>query len=323
MSDAVAPAESRLAHFPVAFFAIVMGLSGLTLALRASEHALQIGGTASSIALFVTIGVFLVIGAFYLVKTLTLTEYVKAEWANPMRIAFFPAISISLLLIATAAAPLWPDISRPVWLVGMVAQGLLTLVVVANWIGHRTFQQMHLTPAWFIPAVGNIVVPVAGVGLGYTDISWLFFSAGLMFWIVLLTLVFNRLVFHDPLPGRMVPTLVILIAPPAVGFVAYLRLGGGLDPFALILLNVGYVFAGIVITQIPKFLKLPYALSWWALSFPIAALAIASLLYAERSGSGAHEAIGLGLVAILTVVVLGLTLRTLKAIAANEICKPE
>ena len=32
-----------------------------------------------------------------------------------------------------------------------------------------------------------------------------------MFWIVLLTLVMNRLIFHDPLPDRLVPTLVILI----------------------------------------------------------------------------------------------------------------
>jgi tellurite resistance protein len=33
---------------------------------------------------------------------------------------------------------------------------------------------------------------------------------------MLLTLVFNRIIFHDPLPGKLQPTLVILIAPPAV-----------------------------------------------------------------------------------------------------------
>ncbi|MCT8974084.1 SLAC1 anion channel family protein [Microbaculum marinisediminis] len=323
MSEITAPTESRLAHFPVAFFAIVMGLSGVTLAYRASEHALGVDNGASQVVLIATICVFLVISAFYAAKAFTWTERVRAEWDNPLQIAFFPAISISVLLIATAMAPIWPETARPIWFVGMLAQGLLSLVVVANWIGHRTFQQMHLTPAWFIPAVGNIIVPVAGVGFGYPDISWLFFSAGLMFWIVLLTLVFNRLVFHDPLPGRLVPTLVILIAPPAVGFVSYLQLGGDLDPFALILLNVGYVFAGIVITQVPKFLTLSFALSWWALSFPIAALSIASLVYAERTGSQAHQTIGLVLVGILTVLVAGLAVRTIKAIGGNEICKPE
>ena len=318
-----AQTESRLEHFPVAFFAIVMGLAGLTLAYRASEHALGLANTTSVGALFVTVAVFVVIAAFYAVKMLRLPHAVKAEWANPMRVAFFPAISISLLLIATASAPLWPDIARPTWIVGTIAQGVLTLVVVANWIGHRPFQIIHLTPAWFIPAVGNVLVPVAGVGLGYVDISWLFFSAGLMFWIVLLTLVFNRLVFHDPLPGRMVPTLVILIAPPAVAFISYLRLGGGVDPFALIMLNTGYVFAALVLTQLPKFFNLAFALSWWALSFPIAALSVASLIYADITGSQAHLTIGLILVSLLTVVVAGLSIRTLVAIGKGEICRPE
>jgi hypothetical protein len=114
--------------------------------------------------------------------------------------------------------------------------------------------------------------------IGLREISWLFFSAGLVFWIVLLTLVMNRLIFHDPLPARLLPTLVILIAPPAVAFLAYTRLTGDIDAFARILLNSGYVFAAIVATQIGKFMRLPFALSWWALSFPVAALTIASFL---------------------------------------------
>jgi tellurite resistance protein len=323
MRETAVATESRLAHFPIAFFAIVLGLGGVSLAYRASEHALGVTNTASVAALFVMVAVFLVISAFYAVKTVRLFQAVKAEWHNPMRIAFFPAISLSLLLIGTAATPLWPEIARPVWIVGTVAQGILTLAVMSNWIGHRPFQNIHLTPAWFIPAVGNIVVPVAGVGLGYMDISWLFFSAGLMFWIVLLTLVFNRLVFHDPLPGRMVPTLVILIAPPAIAFVSYLRLGGGIDPFSMVMLNLGYVFAALVLTQLPKFFNLPFALSWWALSFPVAALAVASLLCAEITGSQVHLTIGLILVSLLTVVVIGLSIRTIIAIGRGEICLPE
>jgi len=323
MTDTAADAESRLAHFPVAFFAAVLGFGGLTLAFRASEHALDLPNTASVATLFLTIAVFAGISAFYVAKALRHPDALKAEWQNPLRLAFFPAISISILLIATASAPIWPDIARPVWIIGTLAQGILTLVVIASWIGHRPYQNLHLTPAWFIPAVGNVIVPVAGVGLGYPDISWLFFSGGLIFWIVLLTLVFNRLVFHDPLPGRLVPTLVILIAPPAVGFIAYLRLGGGIDAFAMILLNTGYVFAAIVITQIPKFFKLPFALSWWALSFPIAALGVATLIFADVTGSRGHLTLGLTLVSFLTVVVAGLGIRTVLAIVNGEICRPE
>lgn len=206
---------------------------------------------------------------------------------------------------------------------GAVGQGILTISVVSGWISHRAFEVGHLTPAWFIPAVGNVIVPVAGVRLGHPEISWLFFSGGIMFWVVLLTLVMNRLVFHNPIPARLFPTLVILIAPPAVAFVAYLQLTGEVDAFAHILLNVAYVFAVLVLVQVPKLLRLPFALSWWALSFPVAALTIASFLYARVAHSGAHEVVGLVGLAALTVIIVGLLARTVVAIGRQEICLPE
>lgn len=323
MVDSAAAEPDRLSQFPVSFFAIVMGLSGLTLALRAAEHALGLGPQASLAALAATVVVFATIAALFALKALRHPRAIAEEWAHPVRIAFFPAISISMLLIATALAPLAADIARPIWLLGAAAQAALTLSVVANWIGHDRYQTIHLNPAWFIPAVGNVVAPVAGVALGFPELSWLYFSAGLVFWVVLLTLVMNRLVFHDPLPGRLTPTLVILIAPPAVAFIAYTRLTGEVDAFARILLNIGYVFAGVVLTQAPKFARLPFALSWWALSFPVAALAIASHLFAEATGSAAHRAIGLALVATLAALVAGLAARTAAAVRRREICKPE
>jgi len=318
-----ADAHSRLAEFPVAFFSVVMGMLGFTLALHAAEATLGLPGWASAVALTLGIVAFVTIGLFYALKMLRHPAAVRSEWAHPVRLAFFPAFSISLLLIATALLPHAPETARVIWLVAVVVQAVLTLSVIANWIGARAFLQAQLSPAWFIPAVGNVLVPVAGAGLGFVELSWLFFSAGLVFWIVLLTLVINRLIFHDPLPERLYPTLVILIAPPAVAFIAYLRLGLEVDAFARILLNAGYVFAAVVATQLPRFRRLPFALSWWALSFPLAALAVASLLFADAVDSYTHRLVGLALVAFLAVVIIGLAWRTGKAVIAGEICRPE
>ena len=214
--------HDRLAHFPISFFAVVMGLCGFSLALRASEHALDIGAEAAFRPSLIVAGlagaVFIAIGAIYVAKVAQRFSAVEMEWGHPVRIAFFPAISISVLLFATIVAPYSQTVAQALWLIGASAQAVLTLSVIAAWISRGPFQPMHLNPAWFIPAVGNLVAPLAGPDLGFVELSWLFFSAGLIFWIVLLVLVMNRLIFHDPLPGRMVPTLAILIAPPAVGF---------------------------------------------------------------------------------------------------------
>lgn len=314
---------NRLEHLPVTFFAILMGLFGLTLALHAAAAVHPWAAPLTAVMLWVALAAFAGIALIYLAKLLRHPQAVAEEWHHPVRLAFFPTITISLLLMATALHDSFPGIAEPVWLIGVAGQGVLTIAVITGWISTRPFQMGHLTPAWFIPAVGNVIVPVLGAPMGYVEISWLFFSGGLIFWLVLLTMVMNRLVFHDPLPQRLFPTLVILIAPAAVAFVAYVRLTGEVDAFARVLVNIAYVFTALVVVQLPKFRQLPFALSWWALSFPLAALSIASFSYGGLIGSPAHEAIGLIVLVALALVVAGLVVRTLLAALRHEICKPE
>ena len=125
----------------------------------------------------------------------------------------------------------------------------------------------------------------------------------------------------NALPGRMVPTLMILVAPPAVAFTAWLRFTGEVGNSGHFLLSVAYVFALLVMTQWPKFRTMPFALSWWALSFPLAALSIAS--FAEAASSAAHRYIGTGLLVLLMAIVVGLIVRTALAMRAGTICVPE
>lgn len=318
--DHIAPAaHNRLAHFPVAFFSAVMGLMGTSLALEAAGFAAAGHATALAAA-----SVFAVLAAFYAAKALRHPGAVAAEWNHPIKLAFFPAISISLLLAAIALRGMAPGMAAAVWSVGAVLQALLTLAIVTSWISHRGFGVGQMSPAWFIPAVGNVIAPIAGVSLGHVDASWFFFSLGLLFWIVLLTLVFNRLIFHDPLPGKLRPTLTILIAPPAVAFLAWLQLNGGvLDAPARILYNLALFFTALVLLQAPGLIRLPFALSFWALSFPIAAMTIASFRYAALSGASVFGLVGWALLVLLGVIISGLIWRTGLAVLRGEICQPE
>lgn len=300
----------RLAAIPVTLFTVVMGLCGFTLALRAGEAAAGFAHLASGAAHLLTLAVFVVVALAYLAKALRHPQAVAEEWAHPVSLAFFPAISIALLLFAIVMLAPAPGLARVLWLVAVPVQLLLTLAVVSGWIGSRAFQHGHLTPAWFIPAVGNAIVAIAGVPLGYVEVSWFFTSVGLIFWVVLLALVMNRLIFHDPLPERLQPTLMILIAPPAVGYLAWVALVGGVDAFARVLLNVAYLFTLIVAIQAPRLLRLPFSLSSWALSFPVAAVTLASFAHSAATGSAAHRVIGFALLAVLVAIIAGLLWRT-------------
>jgi tellurite resistance protein len=315
--------QQRLEHFPVSFFATVMGTTGLAIAWKKAHGVLGMPAAIGAALSWWALALFGVLAIIYLVKMARHWPAVQHEFAHPIRLNFFPASSISMLLLAVAFAETLPGLAQGLWSLGALLHLAFTLTVMSSWIHHTRYDIKHANPAWFIPVVGNIIVPVAGVGFAPAEISWFFFSIGLLFWIVLLTIVMNRLFFHEPLPERLTPTLFILIAPPAVGFIAWVKLHGGeIDAFARILYYAGLFLTLLLASNALRFFRVRFFLSTWAYSFPLAAITIATLVMAEKLG-GLFVALGWLLIAVLSTVLLLLTLRTLQGVMRGEICVPE
>lgn len=322
-TDSTSATYSRLAHYPVPLFATVMGTGGLAIAWKKAGQVLGLPGVIGSTLQWWALVLFVAIGLGYLAKIISHWEAVKKEFAHPIRLNFFPTISISLLLLATAFGESQPGFATILWTIGAGLHLIFTLIVMSSWIHHTRYELKHVNPAWFIPIVGNVIVPVVGVNFAPANVSWFFFSIGIVFWIALLTIVMNRLFFHEPLPDRLTPTLFILIAPPAVGFIAWLKLNGGqIDAFAHVLYNVALFLTLLLAANALRFFRLPFFLSTWAYSFPLAAITIATLIMAERSG-GFFIGLAWLLLIVLSLVLLLLTLRTGQAALRGEICVPE
>jgi len=315
-------AEARLRHFPVSFFAMVMGLTGLSIAWRQAQTVFALPVDLATPILVLAGLSFAVLLAFYLIKLLRWREAVIAELGHPIHLNFFPTVSISLLLLAVGTLPHSLALAGVLWVLGSTLHLLLTLYVMGVWIHHDRFEIHHINPAWFIPMVGNVLVPIAGVPLGFAEVGWFYFSIGILFWLILFAIIVYRMLFHHPLPERLVPTFFILIAPPAVGFIAYLQLVGDLDPFARVLYYSGLFLTLLLASQAPRFLRISFYLSWWAYAFPLAAITIATLIMYERTGIAAFAGIGWLLLTLVTLVVVYLLARTAEAVAANSICVP-
>lgn len=315
--------RQRLEHFPVAFFAAVMGTTGLALAWQTAHRVLDLPAAVGAVLQWWALALFAALAVLYLAKLATHRQAVMQEFAHPIRLNFFPAISISLLLLGAASAHSLPTVAPLLWSAGAVLHLGFTLAVMSSWIHHTRYEIRHANPAWFIPVVGNIVAPVGGVLFAPPEVSWFFFSIGLVFWIVLMTIVMNRLFFHEPLPERLTPTLFILIAPPAVGFVAWVRMHGGeIDAFARILYYVALFLTLLLASNALRFFRLRFFLSTWAYSFPLAAMTIATLLMAEHGG-GVFVPLAWLFLTVLTLVLALLTLRTAQGALRGEICVPE
>jgi tellurite resistance protein len=313
----------RLAYFPISFFAVVMGLSGLAIAWENAQLTFSLPFRLEYPLIIFTAVVFCTLLILYLSKLIRHPQEVIKELNHPVKLNFFPAISISLILLSIAILKILPGLSNALWTIGTALHLSFTLYVMNIWIYHDKFEIHHINPAWFIPVVGNVLVPIAGTAHGYTEISWFFFSIGILFWLVLFTIIFYRVLFHHPLPEKLMPTFFILIAPPSVGFISYVKLAGGLDNFAHVLYYSGLFLTLLLIIQVPRFSRLQFFLSWWAYSFPLAAITIATLLMYRIQKQAGFAVIGWLLLSILTMVVVFLLYRTLKAVGANKICVPE
>jgi len=315
--------HNRLEHFPVNIFPVVMGLTGWTLAWQKTQSVLGLEWKIGEGLTVLSIVAFVILSSLYMIKLARHPDAVAAEIKHPIKLSFFPAISISLILLGTALAKIEPSSAEIFWWCGVILQLFLLLFVISSWVNHEHFETVHVNPSWFIPAVGNVLVPVAGIGFGHVEISWFFFSIGMVFWVVLLTIVFNRVLFHNPLPPVLLPTLAILIAPPGVGFVAYVTLIGGLDGFGRILFGIALFFTLFVATLAPRFAKVPFFLSWWAYSFPLAAITIAAWVMFEQTKVTGYMYMAEALLVLLSGVMLLLLFKTIMAAINNKICVPE
>ena len=182
------------------------------------------------------------------------------------------------------------------WLIGTVAMSAFAWLVVSRWMSVRQ-QVAHATPAWMIPVVGMLNISIGGAALhlpGTHGVSVFALAVGLFFTIPLFTLILSRLIFEEPMPGPQQPSLMILVAPFAVGFSAYLEVAGRLDLYASSLFFLAvFLFAVLV----PKLIRLrsasPFHTSWWAVSFPLAAMTLAALKFSMHQPSWPTHAFAL------------------------------
>jgi tellurite resistance protein len=155
--------ESRLKYFPMSWFSVIMGMCGLAIAWNRAEHFFTSGFCISSLILGLTTLTFLILLVLFTIKIARYPEEVLSELKHPVKHAFAPTFSISFLLLSIAYLQINPDFSFWMWCIGSVIQLVLTFYVLSSWIHHDRYEILHLNPAWFIPVVGNLIIPIAGV----------------------------------------------------------------------------------------------------------------------------------------------------------------
>jgi tellurite resistance protein TehA-like permease len=191
------------------------------------------------------------------------------------------------------------------WLVGTWLNGKVELGAVHG--------------GYLLPTVaGGFVAASAAAAIGLKDVGWAAFGVGTLFWAVMTTMVLARLISRPPLPDALVPTLAVLVAPPAVGGLALFDLTGHVvTPLSLAFAGLTVVLAAAQLALIPRYRHLPFSLGFWSFTFPTAAVvayAITWLDVDDVPGAGVIAGI---LGGALTLFVGAIGIRSLMAIRGS------
>ncbi len=311
--------SNRLQFFPVMMFAIVMGLSGLSLVLKKLSEILYFPSVIADVLGLLSSMIFLLVLGNYLLKLFKYKEEVKGEITHPIRINFFAAISISTLILSIFYRHTFDQLSQILFILGATLHIILTFYTMKFWINNN-LEIQHSNPAWFIPIVGNLIVPIAGKNFIDDSVLYFYFSIGIFFWIILFSIILNRIIFHKQFAPKFMPTLFILIAPPAIGFLSYVKLSGELDFFAHILYSLGLFFTILVFTMYKNYINIKFFISWWAFTFPMAAISLSTILMYELTQQNFYAILSY-IFAVITIIIVSLVAKeTIAHMKKKEIC---
>ena len=312
------------------WFSVVMGLSGLTLAwVRAVPYA---GDSALAVAWVLGISAALVMAlllALSLLRGLRHPQSLREDLQHPVRHVFVATVPVSLILLGTVAHALSGSsaLARTIWMIGSASQVLVTVWVLSRWMTAGESGKASasfwtgITPALLIAVVGNVVVPLAGVRMGFPEWAAAQFGVGLFFWLVVLTLIFVRLGQHGLWPERLLPATFITVAPPSVIGLAALQLGAPV--------LVSWMAWGIAVfflfwsgSMIRRLRSTSFSVTFWALSFPLASLTALTLRLSENS-DGWFGVLGMLMLWLTSLLVTLLLLGTLKGLLNGTLLLPE
>ncbi|KAJ8423001.1 hypothetical protein Cgig2_020924 [Carnegiea gigantea] len=189
----------------------------------------------------------------------------------------------------------------------------------------RCFFHFHLVKVEFlhhISVLGNLVGARAAAQMGWQENAVCLFSLGMAHYLVLFVTLYQRLSGGDRLPAMLRPVFFLFFAVPSMASLAWSSISGSYDTGSKMLFFLSlFLFASLACRPIlfKKSMR-KFNVAWWAYSFPLTMLALASAEYTEEVKDRIAAALMLILSGLSLVVFIGLLLLTVLN-AAKLLCE--
>ena len=305
---------------PPNLFGIAFGLAGLGEAWQAAGPVL---GTPSAVpdALYIlAAGVWLVLVTAYAVQG---PRRMLADLRDPVLAPFVSLAVITPMILAAALATAAFTAGRVLVIVFLAVTVALGGWLTGQWIA-GDLNQDSAHPGYYLPTVaGGLVGADAAAQVHLHALAEASFAIGIFCWLLIGSLLLNRLFFRPSLPPPLVPTLAIEFAPPVVAGVAYFALTGGTVSFAATALGGYAVLMAIVqLRFVPLFARLRFSPGFWSFTFSYAAGAADALGWIHATSPPGATAYAIVVITLITALVAGIAARTVVAATRGQLLPP-
>lgn len=198
---------------------------------------------------------------------------------------------------------------------------VLDLKIYGQWLTKgKRFLSGIANPTSQLSVVGNLVGATAAARMGWRETAVCMFALGMAHYLVLFVTLYQRLPGSSSIPVMLRPVFFLFIAAPSMASLAWDSISGKFDTLSKMFFYLAlFLFMSLVCrpTLFRESMR-KYNVVWWAYSFPITVIAIASTKYAQEVKRREAHILMLSLSALSLAVSLLLLVTT--AITAN--CTP-
>lgn len=196
----------------------------------------------------------------------------KADFANPLLAAVFPAAFMALMQIAGCVRMAWYELGFGMWVIAIAVHLIYIVWYLVRFARGFSFERVF--PTWFVLFVGIVMIPATAPNFSAEAVGLYVLWIGLLIFVVCFVLITLRLV-KIPLPEAARPTVCIYAAPVNLSLVGYLACSP--TPNAVVvgaLAIAGQLLMLFACAWLPKLLKLPFYPSFASMTFPFCISAI-------------------------------------------------
>ena len=205
---------------------------------------------------------------------------------------------------------------------GEVVFGCATVLMVlfgawitGDWIARNgDIRRWH--PGYYLPsAAGGLIAGGAAAALGFGTLSHVLFGLGVGSYLLLGSIIGQRLFVVPELPKPLLPTIAIELAPPVVAANSWFDINGGrVDTTVAVISGFAVLMVLAQLRLIPLYRTAPFGPAFWAFSFPAAAAVNCGVRWLGAERVPGATGLGYAVVGLLSAGFLLLAARTAVAL---------